>query len=147
MQRKWTIATVLLSVALGTLFMGCKHHDGDFFSPEEHISHVINKLEKELNLDAAQKEELLQITSEIKTKMADMKTEKKAKQQEIVTLIRQEQVSTDDLDVLITQHQQKMEALAEFAGQEFIRLHTLLTPEQREKLAVMLESHIKDHCR
>ena len=147
MLKKWTIVTVLLTVTIGTLFMGCKHHEGDFFTSDEHITHVIDKLEKELNLDAAQKAELQQIASEIKTKIGGMQAERKTKHQEIIQLIRQEQVSADDVDALITSHQQKMEELADFAGQEFIRLHTLLTPEQREKLAVMLESHLKDHCR
>ena len=146
MPKKWTIVTLLLTATIGTLFMGCKRHGGDFFTSDEHITHVINKLEKELNLDAAQKEELQQIASEIKVKIGDMQAERKTKHQEIIQLIRQEQVSADDVDALITSHQQKMEALADFTGQEFIRLHTLLTPEQREKLAVMLESHLKDHC-
>ena len=146
MQKKWTIVTILLVAAIGTLFIGCKRHWGGFYTPEERITHVIDKIEKELNLDAAQKEELQQITWEIKDKIANMKEDRKSKHQELVILIRKEQITADDIDTLMMQHHQKMENIVEFAGQRFIRFHTLLTPEQREKLATMIETHLKDHC-
>jgi len=145
MQKKWIIAIILLAAA-GTLFIGCKRHCGGFYTPEERITHVINKIEKELNLDAAQKEELQQIAWELKDKVANMKEDRRSKHQAIVALIRKEEVTADDIDTLMMQHHQKMENIVEFAGQRFIRFHTLLTPEQREKLATMIETHLEDHC-
>jgi Spy/CpxP family protein refolding chaperone len=142
MQKKWLLLTILLAVTIGTLFIGCKRHCSGFYTPEERITHLIDKIEKELDLDAAQKDELQQITWEIKDKMTNLKEEKRSKHKAIVALIRKEQVTADDIDTLMMQHHQKMEDMVEFAGQRFIRFHTLLTPEQREKLATMIETHL-----
>ncbi len=147
MQKKWKTSVILMIAAVGTLLGACKHQFGGFYSAEERLTHFVEKIEKELELDAAQKDELAQIVQSVKTKLSDMAQERQARHQEIIALVRKDTITPEELSDLMTGHHEKMEELAQFAGQEFIRFHALLSPAQREKLATLIESHAGRNCR
>lgn len=145
MQKKWKISAVLMIAAVGMMFGACRHQFSGFYSPEERIAHLVDKIENELALEAAQKEELQDIVQEVKVKLSDLAQKRQAGHQEITALVRRETITQADLNEMMERRHKKMEELADFAGQEFIRFHTMLSPEQREKLATIIESHLERH--
>lgn len=147
MQKKWKLSALLMIAAVGTLFGACKHHVGGFYSSEERMAHLMDKLEKELDLDAAQKEEVGRIVREVKVKLSDMAQEREGRHQELIALVRKDNLTREELSGILARHQEKMQVLSDFAGQQFVRFHSLLTPAQREKLAVWIETKAETYHR
>lgn len=143
MQKKWKTSIILLTAAMVFLMAGCRQHFGGFYSPEERMAHLIDKIESELSLEPDQKEKLEQIAQAVKEKIVENADQRNAKSRQIIDLIRQETITTEDLNALKSAHQQKVDEMADFFGEQFISFHAMLSTPQKEKLAELIESHME----
>lgn len=143
MFKKMRISIALLIAAAVAMLGGCKSPCGGFFTAEERMTHVIDKIETELSLDAAQKEALQTMVAEIKTKISGMAGDRKTIHRNLAAMVRNEQITVGELEETMAPHRQKWEETSALIKERFVRFHALLTPEQRDKLASIIETRME----
>ena len=136
----------ILTISLFSLFFifgvgGCRHghHRGGF--DEYDLEAATNRIASRLELTESQKAELKDIFSEIAAKAKEMKADRETRHEEFANLIRQEAISKETVDLMISEKLDKMKDLADLASSRLITFHASLSPEQRELVA----NHIEDH--
>jgi len=140
MKKRNVVIVTLASLFLATGFAACRHgyHRGfDEFDLEA----ATNRIAARLDLDDTQKAELKSIAVEITAKVKDMRADRESRHRELADLVREETISRETVDRMITDRMEKMEELAAFATDRLLVFHATLTPEQREKIAVHIEEH------
>jgi periplasmic protein CpxP/Spy len=147
-KSKIIIGAVLVAVA-GLVCFGFVQAYAQFSSPDERIAYVIQKITEKIALDPQQQAELENIADALKEKAAEMKAGKTQIHKQLAALARQEQLTTGELEALFAQKREQLDSMADFIGEQFVRFHAMLSPEQREKLAVAIETHQarNGHCR
>jgi uncharacterized membrane protein len=139
-KRRVFYSAVLVALA-GLIFTGFAYGYRHFYSPEERIAHVTNKITQELNLDDPQQQLLQEIATGFKKKMTELHAGREQAHGEVLALIGQDQITHEDIEALMAQHRQKFDTLADFAAAQFMRFHAALTTEQRGLLAQGIENH------
>jgi len=89
--------------------------------------------EKELDLTQQQKTEVEKIASEVKAKIEQNRTDRENSYNEFGVLFKQEKLDKEQLMVLADKVDSKREEMKSFFMDELIKLHAVLTPEQRTK--------------
>ena len=141
-MKKRTIFTIsLLSFFLIAGVGACRHghHRGGF--DEFDLEAATNRIASRLELTESQKAELEDIISEIAEKAKELRTDRETRHEEVANLVRQEAISKETMDLMISEKLDKMKELADLASSRLITFHASLSPEQRELVA----SHIEDH--
>ena len=142
----FTIASVLL---VGGLFTGFAYAYGHFYSPEERIAHITDKITKELDLDADQQATLYEIAQAFKDRFVALKASRQQVRQQVTDLVLKDQISTGEIDAFIARRREKFDEIAAFVSEQLLRFHAMLTPDQREQVARHIEAHAskKSWCR
>ena len=146
MKKRNIVIVTLTSLFLATGFAACRHGYHRGFD-EYDMEAATNRIAARLDLNDAQKADLKSIAIEIAAKVKDMRADREARHQELADLVRQETISRDTVDRMITDKLEQMEELAAFATERLLAFHATLTPEQREKIAVHLEEHASSKSR
>ncbi len=150
MKKRRLLYSVVLVALAGLVFTGFAYGFRSFYSPEERIAHFTEKLTAELDLDAGQQEVLAEIVSAFKEKITELRGQHGEGHGRMLALVQQEQVTSEDVMNLVTEHHQKIEPVIEFAAEQLARFHNVLTAEQREKMVKIIEEHHAlraRHCR
>lgn len=144
--------SVWIVVTLCTLFLiggvaACKHrhHPGGF--DEFDLAAITDRIASRLDLTESQKADLKQIAREIAEKAKAMHANPETRYQELADLIRQDAIASDVVDEIIAEKMKSMQQMADFAAERLIAFHGSLTPEQREMIAVRIESRSSGGCR
>jgi Spy/CpxP family protein refolding chaperone len=152
---------LILSVIFFTFSQGCKRDSSVREYSKSHFKHShdrshkdisrfgfvsIERMAKELNLSEGQIEELKKIENEMSEKRSLMRQERKERENikiKIVDLIRKDSLSREEvlsfmneLHSLKEEERMKMDSLI---AERLARVHSVLTEEQREKLAQKIE--------
>jgi Spy/CpxP family protein refolding chaperone len=143
MKRK-TIIGIGIGVAAVILSMvGCGHKafwsHGD--SPEARAEWVVGKIADRLDLNPQQQEELDGISKAVLARHDDLRASHDRSRQQMLAMVRSDTIDRAELDRLVAERKSDVEALVPFFLDKAVALHALLTPEQREKLAVEIENH------
>jgi len=141
MKKRRLLYSGLIVALVGLVFTGFAYGYRHFYSPEERINHFTEKITKELNLDAQQQEVLEEIASAFKEKIAEMHKGREQTLGELVALVKQEQVTVEDIQTVMTRPREKFDAMAAFASEQFVRFHAVLNAEQRTQLAQAIDEH------
>ena len=150
---KGTLVIGLTSMAvlaiLAGIFVGCGHrgYRSGFEDPERRMEWVSSKIADRLDLTADQKAKVEAMLSDLHEKRREGRPWRQAAKQDIVKLVRQEQIGQDDINRLVETYRQRMDKMVAYAGDRVIEFHALLTPAQREKLAIEIENHKHGHWR
>ncbi len=139
---------VVIALMAG-VFVGCGHrayHSGSQ-DPGMHVEWLSGKIADRLELTADQKTKLEGIVADLHEKRQEGRTWRQSMRQDVINLVRQEQIEQKDIDRLVDMHRQHMDQMITFLGDRVIQFHALLTPEQREKLAGEIEKHEPGHWR
>jgi Spy/CpxP family protein refolding chaperone len=59
-------------------------------------------------------------------------------------LMRSAEIDKTRLNALAEKNQAQANNMIQFVSAKFVEIHDMLTPEQREKLVVMIEKHMSD---
>lgn len=143
MKKRRLIITGVLAALAGLLVTGFAYGYRSFFSPAERIDHITKKITRELNLDAGQQQVLEEIATAVKEKITEMRGEHDQAHGRTLALIRQDQLTEADVMDLVAEHHRRFEPVAEFAAEQIVRFHNVLTVEQREQLAKAIEEHAR----
>lgn len=111
-------------------------------SPEERAEWVTKKITKELDLNESQKQTLAAIKTDLLAKHAAEKAERESQLRQFTELMRKDTIDTTKLAELKKKHQQLRDRAEEQFLAKIVEFHKVLTPEQRNKSADLLQKHM-----
>jgi len=129
------IASILFVFSCGRRY----HHRGHWMSTEKKAEWFVNRISKELDLHENQKTKLEQIKDELLAKKLEFKGTKAEIQDEIMSQIRNDSVDQEQLNEFFEDNETKLKDMRSFLVAKFAEFHSILTPEQKDKLAEKLE--------
>lgn len=94
---------------------------------------IMEKIVKELDLSDNQKKEMEKIRDEIKAKMDEKKKTREDHMSEFGNLFKQDKLDKEQIMSLANKHEADREEMKSFFIDELIKVHDILTPEQRTK--------------
>lgn len=132
---------LLLGLSLLAGFAGCrpwKHK-----SPEERAEWLVKRINKELDLNDSQKQTLQRIKEELIAKHNAEKPQIQQQFSELNQLIRAETLDQAKLKELRKRHQAHREAMEALFVEKVVEFHKVLSAEQRNKAADLMQKHMK----
>jgi len=94
---------------------------------------IMGKIIKDLDLNDQQKAEVEKIRDEVKAKMDETMKNREEDMKEFGFLFKQDNLSKEQLMSLSQKHDARREEMKSFFMDELIKVHAILTPEQRTK--------------
>lgn len=140
----------LVSVGLiGLVFAGCHPRGGGgrffgppgYWTPEKKVNYIKEKITEKLDLSEDQISTLDRIGNEMMAKREQMQTEREAFRSQFMDELRKESVDPAALKSLFQSKLPVIEDFMSMAAENIAEFHSILTPEQREKLVSEIESH------
>jgi len=131
---------IIITVAAITVLVlsGC------YQTPEQRADHMVKHLATELKLDDSQKAQFEKIKAEFLAKRPDMTKMREETVREANDMMRSAEIDKTRLNALVDKNQTQANDMMRFVAAKFMEIHDILTPEQREKLVVMIEKHMTD---
>ncbi len=136
--RMLIVMASLASVAAVTNCRPWKHK-----SPEERAEWMAKRITKELDLNDAQKQVLNKIKDEIVARMKAEKSDRALQFKEMTGLLRADTIDKTKLAALRKSHEAQRESMEALFVEKALELHKVLTPEQRNKAADLIEKYMK----
>ena len=141
MVRKASYIVLIAVLFSGLLtFAGCRHH-----RHPKGAELMMDYMTEVLDLNDVQMETLERIKEEILEKAEQMRADKKATHEEIMTLAGSEVIDKEQLKNAIANHRAQMDEIVNLAVDRFVEFHQMLTSEQKAKLVGKLEKFEKWH--
>jgi Spy/CpxP family protein refolding chaperone len=137
MKSKKFIIIAMAAIAM-LMLGGCTR------TPEQRAEHMVKYLSSELKLDDSQKAQFEKIKDEFLTKRPEMIKLREETVREANDLMRSAEIDKTRLNTLVDKNQAQANDMMRFVAAKFTEIHDMLTPEQREKLVVMIETHMTD---
>jgi Spy/CpxP family protein refolding chaperone len=129
---------ILLATMTALILSSC------YRTPEQRAEHLVKHLAAELKLDDSQKAKLEKIKDEFLARRPEMIKMREETVKEANDLMRSAEIDRTRLNVLAEKNQTQVNDMIRFVFAKFTEIHDMLTPEQREKLVVMIENHMTD---
>ncbi len=104
---------------------------------------VSEKLTSKLDLDEAQQTKLQSIKTELVAKHKELKPKRDAWMTEVISQIRKDTVDVKSLEKVSAEQDVRHIEMRKFFQAKMIEFHAVLKPEQREKLAELVEKFSK----
>ncbi len=133
---------ILFSIVamIGFVFASnCRGH----YNFEKRMEWVADKLTSKLDLDDSQKAKLESIKTELIAKHKELKPKRDAWMTEVISQIRKDTVDVKSLEKLSSEQDVRHIEMRKFFQTKMIEFHAVLKPEQREKLAELVEKFSK----
>lgn len=137
LKNKFTILVILTALA-ALLITGCYKK-----TPEQRAEDLVQHIVTTLDLNVAQTAKLEKIKDEFLARRPEMKSLRDETVQEANRMMRSTEIDQVKLQALLDQNQIKVDAYIRFVAAKFTEIHDMLTPEQREKLVLVIEKHMK----
>jgi Spy/CpxP family protein refolding chaperone len=137
MKSNKFIVTMLAAIVV-LILSGCTR------TPEQRAEHMVKYLASELKLDDSQKARFDKIKDEFLIKRPEMIKMREETVREANDLMRSAEIDKTRLNALVDKNQTQANDMMRFVAAKFTEIHDILTPEQREKLVVMIETHMTD---
>ena len=132
------IIIVALTAIIALILTGC------YRTPEQRAGYMIKHLAAELKLNDSQTAQLEKIKDEFLARRPGMIKMREETVKEANDLMRSAEIDKTRLNALEVKGQTQMNDFMQFVFAKFTEIHDMLTPEQREKLVVMIEKHMTD---
>jgi Spy/CpxP family protein refolding chaperone len=136
---KSRIFIIFAAAAAAMLMLG-----GCYRTPEQRAEHMVKYLASELKLDDNQKAQFEKIKDEFLAKRPDMIKMREETVREANDMMRSAEIDKTRFNALVDKNQTQANDMMQFVASKFTVIHDMLTPEQREKLVVMIEKHMSD---
>ncbi|MDZ4726330.1 MAG: Spy/CpxP family protein refolding chaperone [Leptospira sp.] len=130
---------ILVSVAAFVFASNCRGHHNF----EKRMEWVSEKLTSKLDLDEAQQTKLQSIKTELVAKHKELKPKRDAWMTEVISQIRKDTVDVKSLEKVSAEQDVRHIEMRKFFQAKMIEFHAVLKPEQREKLAELVEKFSK----
>ncbi len=146
-MTKMTLVIGITAVVLvgGLLFAGFHARNSFAHGGGRFMGCMVDKFADKLDLRVDQKEQLMQITEEVKSKHQEMRSLKEATKAEMFGELRKETIDKENLDSLYSDAKSRFDEMYDLFSTRFVEFHQNLTPEQKEKLVAEMEKHHERH--
>jgi len=136
---------IISVVVIAVLSVGftMKLHD---FKEHGPFGIIMEKIVKELDLSDTQKKEIDKIRDEVKAKMDEKKSNREKDMEGFGNMFKQDKMDKEKMMEMVKQHEAEREEMKSFFMDELIKVHDILTPEQRTK-AVEKMKELKEKFR
>ena len=134
-------AILALIMGAAVLAAGCGRCHGDW--AEKYAGKLVKKLGSKLDLDGAQKAKLEAVKTTLLAKHAEMKGKRAGHLNDVLGLIRAEKLDKAKVNALIDEAQKARAEAKDKLLDQVADFHDSLRPEQREKLAKLVEDKAK----
>ncbi len=144
-MKRAALITLATMLALGTI-AGVGYAVGNRFNkmtPAQKADMIANRIVKELDLTAAQQKKLNAMKAELVDKITRLHEDRSKVKGEVLALVRSDRVTERDINRLIDQREAKWQEFRPVVVDMLVDFHSMLTPEQRNKLAEKMESFHK----
>ena len=108
---------------------------------QKQATFLINKISKELNFTEEQKAISNKIKEEIIVKHEEMRKNRGKYKGEIIELIRSDRITKEQIYKFLESKELKRKKMQDFMIEKAVQFHSMLTPEQREKIIEKIEKH------
>ena len=143
------VIAVLVLLVIAKIFSGCHRHSHFckvHHSHDKKVKWVMKKIAKELKLNEQQKVELERIKDEIMVKKAEFKVNHDEIKNAVLSQVKSDSIDQAALNGLFGDKELEFKEMRAFLINKCAEFHSILTPEQRLKLADKMEKfHSKKH--
>ncbi len=142
------VVVVLVLLVIVKLFSGCSHRSHfckAHSSHEKKANWMMKKIAKELKLNEQQKVELERIKDEIMAKKAEFKVNHQEIKNAVLSQVKSDSIDQAALNGLFGDKELEFKEMRAFLVDKFAEFHSILTPEQRLKLAEKMERFHSKH--
>ncbi|MEM7181310.1 MAG: Spy/CpxP family protein refolding chaperone [Spirochaetota bacterium] len=133
-MKKIFVILLISSISLGFL-SNCRR----FKTFEERVEWVTSKLSSKLDLDDEQKKALDKIKLDIIGKKDEIGLNRGKAMEEVIAEIKKDTFDKERVNTIFTSNQEKRDKMRRFFIDKMAEFHTVLRPEQREKLASLMQ--------
>jgi periplasmic protein CpxP/Spy len=133
------VLTIAACALVMTMLTGCRHPGQGNIAPEKIAEQIIGKISSELDLNEGQKQYLDKVKQELLGKAAEMKENHQAMRKEVLAQLRQDAIDQEQLKKLVADHRAKADSVISLLITRLAEFHSMLTPEQKDKLIKHLE--------
>jgi len=134
------VSTVLL---LGVLFLsGCHHR-----TPDQRADRFIDCIAGKLDLDADQKQHLTGLKAELMARRSKMRAERQVFRDELIAQVKSDTFDSSEIEKMVAGKLAMADEIAALVTRRLVAFHATLRPEQKEKLAEMIEDFADCHER
>jgi periplasmic protein CpxP/Spy len=133
------VVGALLAIGLAVFFGGRAYFLS--LSPEQKAEKIAGRIACSLNMTDDQKGKFNGIVKSVVEKMKPYHNDRANMKSEIISIIRSESFDKKRVEALTDKKMKDMQELRPFFIEKIAEVHAMLTPEQKEKLVVMLEKH------
>jgi Spy/CpxP family protein refolding chaperone len=133
-KSKILIPIAVLSIVGGMALHGCRSHR-HCGSPEKNAERIVKKISRELDLNDQQKQKLDNIKDDILVKRNEFKGTREQIFNQILNQVESNKVDQEALKNMLESNEAKMKDMHGFLIEKFAEFHSILTPDQRTKLA------------
>ncbi len=137
-MKRNKIIIIVLTAIIALILSGC------YRTPEQRAEYMVKHLAAELKLNDSQTAQFEKIKDEFLAMRPGMIKMREETVKEANDLMRSAEIDKTRLDALEVKNQTQMNDIMRFVFAKFTEIHDMLTPEQREKLVVMIEKHMMD---
>jgi len=141
-----SLGAILTVLATSVLLGSCAWHRFKNMPPEEKAEMILSRAEKELDLTADQANRFNLIKTEIVEKIRENGKDRGGRIDAIIALVKKDKLERSDLEKIADEQRKKMDELRPFIIDRALEIHTILTGEQKEKIAEKIRAfHEKTH--
>lgn len=135
---KHRIANLAVLMALSALIVtGC------YRTHEQRAEYFVKRMAAELKLNDTQKAQMEKIKDEFLARRPEMAKLREESVKEANELMKSPEIDKARLNALIEKNTSHLDDFVRFVFAKFTEIHDMLTPEQRDKLVIMVEKHMK----
>lgn len=133
----------MVILLIGLMSFGILSQCSRSYNPEKRAQRMADMLTDELDLDDKQSQHLNKIKEEILAKGKEYRKHRRVIKDEILAQINSDAVSEDKLNSVFEQQEPYRKEMRKFMISKFAEFHKTLKPEQRTKLAELVEKFSK----
>lgn len=132
------VVTLIVTVLVGGGIMKYRFHHA---TPEKHAKRVVKMISWRLDLDDSQKAKLQDISRDALEKFREHRKSHKGDREVFKNLITKDNLTRDDLEPMVEKRKAAMEEMKPFIMDKVLEFHAMLKPEQKKKLAELVDRH------
>ena len=146
-MKKIAFLIGILAVVLVGAFVYAGFHPSSSFTHGRFTGCMVEKFADKLELSTQQKEELVQIVEEVRSKHQEMRPLHAEAKKEMIGELRNPEIDRKKLDLMYSNTKRRFDEMYDLLVSRFLEFHKTLTPEQKEKLVAEMEKHHERHRR
>lgn len=141
-MKNLKVAGVLAVAAIiGLALSGCGRYGWHNKTPEKRAAYVMEKLSSELDLTKEQRVKLEEIKNVIVAAVKDARKDEAKVHKDALGLLRKEKVTSGEIEEFFNSREAEYRKIKPVIIGQLKEFHDMLTPEQREKLALLAEKY------